>query len=74
MFNFLKALAEGIDVNTRHTLGWTALQCAAMNGRVEAVKYLLSQGADVNAADEFSNFLKIAMEKGLNSHDGQSIV
>lgn len=57
-------------MNTRHPLGWTALQAAAINGKTEAVKFLLKNGADPNAGDEFVNVYKTAMEKGLHSLDG----
>lgn len=61
---------EGVDVNTRHALGWTALHVAAINGKVEIINYLLSNGARVNDGDEFSNVYKTALQKGLHSMDG----
>ncbi|XP_034934875.1 caseinolytic peptidase B protein homolog [Chelonus insularis] len=62
-----KAILEGVDVNMRHSLGWTALHSAAINGKVDALKFLISQGADVNAEDEFINVYKTGREKGLHS-------
>lgn len=59
-----------MDVNVRHPLGWTALQSAAINGRVDAVKILLEQGADINAGDDFINVYKTAMEKRMHPSDG----
>ncbi|XP_063988440.1 mitochondrial disaggregase [Diachasmimorpha longicaudata] len=64
-----KALSEGVDIDSRHPLGWTALQAAAINGKTEAVKFLINNGADVNAGDEFVNVYKTAIEKGLHSLD-----
>jgi len=57
-------------VNTRHPLGWTALQTAAINQKEEIIKILLANGADVNAGDNFVNVYRTAMEKGLDSLDG----
>lgn len=64
-----KAITDGIDVNIRHPLGWTALHTAAMNQRVEVIKILLHNGADVNAGDNFVNVYRTAMEMGLHSLD-----
>ncbi|XP_012261411.2 caseinolytic peptidase B protein homolog isoform X2 [Athalia rosae] len=64
-----KVLSEGVNINTRHALGWTALQTAAINGKVEVVKFLLEKGADPNAGDEFVNVYRTALEKGLHSLD-----
>lgn len=65
-----RALAEGADVNARHTLGWTALHVAAINGRLGAVKVLLEAGADPNLGDEFTDPKRIALTKGLHSWQG----
>ncbi|XP_011641016.1 caseinolytic peptidase B protein homolog [Pogonomyrmex barbatus] len=64
-----KIIIEGIDINIRHQLGWTALQTAAINQREEIMKILLDNGADVNAGDNFVNVYRTAMEKGLHSLD-----
>ena len=61
-------------MNTRHPLGWTALHVAAINGKSEALKFLISKGADVNAGDEFINVFKTAMEKGLHTLDGKYVI
>ncbi|KAK7867768.1 hypothetical protein R5R35_002267 [Gryllus longicercus] len=61
--------SEGMDVNLRHPLGWTALQVAAINGKVEAVKTLLECGAEPNTGDDFVNVYRTAIEKGLHSID-----
>lgn len=65
-----QSIADGIDVNIRHPLGWTALQTAAINQREEIIKILVANGADINAQDNFVNVYRIAMEKGLHSLDG----
>ncbi|KAK1135965.1 hypothetical protein K0M31_000536 [Melipona bicolor] len=62
-------IKEGIDVNMRHPLGWTALHLAAINAKPEVVKLLLKHGADVNAPDEFINVYGTAIEKGLHTLD-----
>uniref|UniRef100_A0A0C9R1I9 Clpb_1 protein n=1 Tax=Fopius arisanus TaxID=64838 RepID=A0A0C9R1I9_9HYME len=64
-----KSISEGIDPDSRHPLGWTALHSAAINGKTEALKFLITSGADVNAGDEFVNVYKTAIEKGLHSLD-----
>lgn len=64
-----KSIADGIDINVRHSLGWTALHTAAVNQKVEVIKILLHNGADVNAGDNFVNVYRTAMEKGLHSLD-----
>ncbi|XP_015428991.1 PREDICTED: caseinolytic peptidase B protein homolog [Dufourea novaeangliae] len=64
-----KSLKEGVDVNTRHPLGWTALHVAAINKKLEVIKYLLKKGVDVNAGDEFVNVYKTAKDKGIHSLD-----
>lgn len=64
-----RILASGFNVNTRHLLGWTALHAAAINGKVEAVKLLISHGIDVNAGDDYVNVYKTAKEKGMRKLD-----
>lgn len=65
-----RALADGINVNHRHALGWTALQCAAINGKADVVKFLVKHGVDINAGDEYVNIYKTGMEKGAHPLDG----
>ncbi|XP_012234478.1 mitochondrial disaggregase-like isoform X2 [Linepithema humile] len=64
-----RALEDGIDVNIRHPLGWTALHTAAINNKAEIIKVLLDNGADINAGDNFVNVYRTAMEKSLHSLD-----
>ncbi len=47
------ALANGAEVNAKSKYDVTALIFAASSGRLDAVKLLLSRGADVNAQDTF---------------------
>ena len=44
--------SEGVDLP--HPNGWTALMAAAANGHEDVVRWLLQQGADVNARDRYS--------------------
>lgn len=69
-----QTIADGIDINIRHPLGWTALHTAAINQKVEVIKILLQNGADVNAGDNFVNVYRTAMEMGLHSLDGTYIL
>ncbi|XP_043928958.1 caseinolytic peptidase B protein homolog [Protopterus annectens] len=62
-----RLLGKGIDVNSRHTLGWTALMVAAMNRNYSIVKLLLEAGADPNVGDEFSSVYECAKAKGIHS-------
>lgn len=68
-----KILKTGVDINARHTFGWTALHVAAINNNIDVIKLLLKKGADVNAADEFTNIHRTAREKGINSLDALMI-
>lgn len=47
-------LAHGIAINNCY-LGWTALHVSASVGRTRMVRYLLDQGANVNAVDTSSS-------------------
>lgn len=47
------------------------MQTAAINGRVEALRYLIERGADINAGDNFVNVYKTAMEKRMHPSDGK---
>uniref|UniRef100_A0A8C6XJZ9 ClpB family mitochondrial disaggregase n=1 Tax=Naja naja TaxID=35670 RepID=A0A8C6XJZ9_NAJNA len=62
-----RLLQEGVSVNTRHKLGWTALMVAAINRNSSVVKVLLAGGADPNLGDEFSSVYQTAKEKGIHS-------
>jgi hypothetical protein len=57
----LQRLMEGgVDVNSRHPLGWNAVHSAVINRQHRVVEFLLSKGADVNAEDEFSSARRMA--------------
>ncbi|XP_026994645.2 caseinolytic peptidase B protein homolog [Tachysurus fulvidraco] len=62
-----RLLADGVDPNTRHHLGWTALMVASMNGQHNVVKVLLESGADPNLGDDFSSGYGTARGKGIHS-------
>ncbi|XP_049763291.1 caseinolytic peptidase B protein homolog [Schistocerca cancellata] len=64
-----RLISEGLDVNRRHTLGWTLLHTAAINGWVDVARLLLQSGADPNAGDEFFSAYRTALEKGLHTVD-----
>ncbi|CAI8040388.1 Caseinolytic peptidase B protein homolog [Geodia barretti] len=57
----LQRLMEGgVDVNSRHPLGWNAVHSAVINRQHGVVEFLLRKGADVNAEDEFSSARRMA--------------
>ncbi|XP_053312581.1 caseinolytic peptidase B protein homolog [Spea bombifrons] len=62
-----RLLAEKVDPNVRHKLGWTPLMVAAMGRNQSAVRSLLRAGADPNLGDEFSNVYETAKEKNIHS-------
>lgn len=55
-----------IDVNARHHLGWTPLMLAAVNGKPNICKVLLSKGADPNLGDMYCNPQRTGHEQGLH--------
>lgn len=63
-------VSNQIDVNARHTLGWTALMVAAVNGRTDICKLLLAKGADPNLGDMYKSPQKVAHELGLHVLEG----
>ena len=71
IFYSYRLVADGIDVNKRHPLGWTPLHVAAVNGRSEVVTALLELGADPNLGDNFVNVYHTAMEKEMRAVDGK---
>ena len=46
-------IAAGVNVNARDEHNQTALNCAVYRGDIEMVKWLLHEGADVNAKGEY---------------------
>ena len=48
-----KLLKSGVDINCRHPLGWSALHTAVVNTDWAVIEFLIENGADVNARDEF---------------------
>lgn len=63
---------KSAEVNQRHSLGWTALMVAAVNGRINVCKYLLSIGTDPNLGDNFINPHRTANSRGLHSIEGNN--
>jgi outer membrane protein assembly factor BamB len=61
-----EALDRGADVNAKARYDVTALIFAAMDGRLDAVKLLLTRGANVNAVDTFyrARALDMALTNG----------
>ncbi len=63
-------------MNTRNTYdGWSALTYAATRGDAEAVRLLLSHGADVNVLDkEGKSVLAVAREYPENANDQYGVI
>ncbi|XP_061165510.1 mitochondrial disaggregase-like [Saccostrea echinata] len=57
-----RLIKSGMDVNSRHQLGWTALHVASINHDSRLVELLLKFGADPNLGDEYSTFYSMARE------------
>uniref|UniRef100_A0A1X7TKR5 Uncharacterized protein n=1 Tax=Amphimedon queenslandica TaxID=400682 RepID=A0A1X7TKR5_AMPQE len=56
-----RGLSNGVDVNCRHQLGWTALHVSVINGNKKAVEWLIKVGgANVNTQDEYSSARRMA--------------
>ena len=55
------ALMQGADINAKSRYDMTALIFAASSGRLDAVKLLVSRGADLNALDTFYRATAIDM-------------
>ena len=79
------ALAKGADVNAKSRYDVTALIFAAGSGRLEAVKLLVSRGADVNAQDTFyraraaemaitNGYVDVALHLLQNGADGDGLL
>jgi len=64
---------KDIDVNVRHSLGWTALHVSSMAGELETVKVLLENGADVNLGDDFTNVANVAHKLRVHSIEGNNL-
>ncbi|KAL0279756.1 UNVERIFIED_CONTAM: hypothetical protein PYX00_001247 [Menopon gallinae] len=69
LHEILSLLSDGIDVNTRHPLGWTALHVASVNGQLKVVEALLKAGADPDLGDNFSSAQKVATDNNINYQD-----
>ena len=79
------ALAKGANVNAKSRYDVTALIFAAGSGRLEAVKLLISRGADVNAQDTFyraraaemaitNGYVDVALHLLQNGADGDGLL
>ncbi|KAJ8946692.1 hypothetical protein NQ318_006949 [Aromia moschata] len=66
LYCFVRFIKDGIDVNKRHPLGWTALLVAAANEQYEVIELLLKAGADPNAPDNYVNANRTASQAGLH--------
>nr|XP_032816380.1 caseinolytic peptidase B protein homolog [Petromyzon marinus] len=62
-----RLLAEGVDPDSRHELGWTALMVAAINCHHSVVEVLLAAGANPDVGDDFVNVYSTARSLGMHS-------
>ncbi|HFA48720.1 MAG TPA: ankyrin repeat domain-containing protein [Bacteroidetes bacterium] len=62
-----KALDKGANIEARNSYGRTPLMIAAKKGRFEAVKYLIENGADINATNEEYSIITYASSSKQNS-------
>ena len=65
-----KLLKSGVDINCRHPLGWSALHTAVVNTDWAVIEFLIENGADVNARDEFSSASRVAAQERVSSTRG----
>lgn len=64
-------LHAGAPIDAINQRGWTALHEAAWHGHADAVKYLISQGADCSLPDHETGLtaLQMALKSGIPSED-----
>lgn len=53
-----KMVEAGVNINKKTSQSMTALMTAAQSGKIEVVKYLISQGADLYVEDIYHNNAK----------------
>ncbi|CAL1285638.1 unnamed protein product [Larinioides sclopetarius] len=59
---------KAIKANTKFNSGYTFLHSAALSGSLDVTKYLVAEGADINAKDKKNRRpVHIAAEKGFNN-------
>ena len=66
MLRDINVCVERVDPNRVTKYGWTVLEIAAINGRTEVVRLLVSHGADINLMNINNHFtpLENAIEGG----------
>lgn len=62
-------IANGIDVDTRDTNGWTPLMYGAAYGRTEDIQFLLDRGADTEAKTTDGEKTAIKLAEDSNHND-----
>lgn len=60
---YLLESSHNLEVNSRNCRQETVLHVAAMKGFIEMISYLLTKGADIEAADSSNNTPLIAATK-----------